>query len=64
MNKESTPARRKLAVYTITERDGKTRWLRIGDGYKNRDDSITVYLDALPANNKLHIRNHVAEDLG
>jgi hypothetical protein len=51
-------ARKRKAVYTIIEREGNNRsyWLRLGTAYINRDDSLTVYLNALPVNNKLHIR--------
>lgn len=52
------PSRKRKAVYTILEREGNNRsyWLRLGTAYINRDDSLTVYLNALPVNNKLHIR--------
>ena len=47
------------AVYTIIERENADRdfWLRIGTAFVNRDDSLTVFLDASPANNRLHIRD-------
>ncbi len=52
------PERRRKAVYTIIEREGnKSYWLRLGTAFTNRDDSLTVYLNALPSNSKLHIRN-------
>ena len=43
-------------ICPIETRPGKTRWLRIGRAYKNRDGSTNVYLDALPSNSKLQIR--------
>jgi len=54
----------KLVAYTINEKAAtrpgeKTRsfWMKIGTAFRNRDESITVYLDALPVNGaKLQIR--------
>ena len=52
------PVRSLKAVYTIIQMEGveKSRWVRIGTAYVNRDQSLSVYLDALPVNHKLHIR--------
>ena len=49
----------KKAVYSIIEREGqeKAYWLRLGTAFVNRDGSLTVYLNALPTNAKLHIRD-------
>jgi hypothetical protein len=36
-------------VCPITRRDGGgTYWMRIGSGFTNKDDSINVYIDAIP----------------
>lgn len=58
-NSEPRPARALKAVYTIIDIEGveKSRWLRVGTAYINRDQSLSVYLDALPVNHKLHIRD-------
>ena len=47
-----------LNVFTIVERQGldKPFWVKIGAAFPNRDGSVNVYLDALPANGRLHIR--------
>jgi hypothetical protein len=43
--------------------------MRIGTGYTNRDDSLNLYLDAIPPTNaksnryELHIREYTEEDL-
>ncbi len=34
----------------------KTRWLRAGVAFRNRDESLTVLLDALPVSGKLQLR--------
>jgi hypothetical protein len=45
------------AVYTVTEgKDGKSFWCRIGVAFENRDGSINIFLDALPVNGKLQVR--------
>jgi hypothetical protein len=43
-------------VYTITERNGKNYWVRIGAAFVNRDGSETLLLDALPVNGRMQIR--------
>lgn len=52
-------SKKRKAVYTIIEREGSSKdyWLRLGTAYVNRDDSLTVYLNAYPVNGKLHIRD-------
>jgi hypothetical protein len=47
------------AIFTIVESDKleKPLFRRIGTGFVNRDGSLNVFLDALPVNGKLHIRD-------
>ena len=54
------------AVYTIIERDdgGKSRWVRIGIAFINKDLSLNVVLDAVPVNGKLHIRDFADREVG
>ena len=47
----------------ITKQDGTTYWLRCGSGHLNRDSSINVYLDAMPREFKLTLRELDDEDL-
>lgn len=56
----SAPGGRKLyAVFTIVETEGdKALWRRVGSGFVNRDGSYNLYLDALPVNGRLHMREH------
>ena len=44
--------------------DGSTYWVRLGTGFRNRDDSINIHLDALPvgAEPKLQLRELDDED--
>jgi hypothetical protein len=51
-------------VYTIVQRprDGRKFWLRIGAAFVNADGSWNVYLDALPTNGQLQIRDAKALD--
>ena len=49
----------KLAVFVIIEPahdPAQKIWRRIGNAFKNRDGSISVYLDALPINGRLLLR--------
>ncbi|MFA4973007.1 MAG: hypothetical protein WC683_10355 [bacterium] len=47
----------RLNVYALVEREEKkTIWLRVGTAFVNKDDSINVYLDAVPLGGKLQIR--------
>ncbi|HPW46038.1 MAG TPA: hypothetical protein PKU96_06705 [bacterium] len=44
-------------VFTIIEgKEGKSRWVKIGSAYGNKDGSINVILDALPCDGKVQIR--------
>ncbi len=45
-------------VYTIVERDGgeKSLWVRVGIAFVNKDESLTISLNALPVNGRLHVR--------
>lgn len=53
-----TNVKEKKSVYSITERDGRTWWTRVGVGFVNRDGSITLKLDALPTSGNLQVREY------
>jgi hypothetical protein len=59
MNETNTTERSWKAVYTIVERQNseKKHWVRIGNAFVNRDQSINVRLDAVPVNGQIHIRD-------
>ena len=45
-------------VFVISdEKEGRSRWVKVGAAFVNRDGSINAYLDALPLDGKLHIRD-------
>jgi hypothetical protein len=55
-------SRRKKVLCPI-EKNGKTLyWLRLGTAFINKDNSINVYLDAMPMNSKLHLRDWDEKD--
>ena len=55
---ENATKSKRRAVYTIIENgEGKSFWRLVGSAFVNRDDSLTVLLDALPVNGRLHIRD-------
>ena len=55
-------------VFTIEERKGKEGkeakniWTRVGSAFDNKDGSLNVYLNALPVNGKLQIRDKKEKD--
>jgi hypothetical protein len=51
-------------VCPIEKKDGTgTVWKGAGIGYRNKDASINLYLDFLPINGKLQIREFTEEEL-
>ena len=59
----SESEKKPLVIYTIVERerDGRKFWVRIGAAFRNRDGSLSAYLDAVPTNGTLHIREARAQ---
>lgn len=57
MSKENNNTKQ-MIVYAPIEREKskKTFWLRVGTAFWNKDESINVYLDALPLGGKLQLR--------
>ncbi len=53
-------------VFTIIEKEewSKGVWRKVGTAFENRDGSLTVFLDALPVNGKLHVRDRKAKAPG
>lgn len=47
----------------VTKPDGGVYWMRLGSAYDNKDGSQNMYLDALPVNGKLHVRELDDDDL-
>lgn len=59
---------KKLQVFSIKETTGekpneekRTLWVKAGTAWVNRDGSLNVYLDVLPLDGKLHVREFVEE---
>ncbi len=55
---------KRLQVFSIKERkeggDGKNDiWIKAGIAFVNRDGSMNVYLDVLPLDGKLHVREQL-----
>lgn len=48
---------KKKVLCPIEGRDGKTHWRTLGVGWINKDNSINLYLDGLPHNGRLQIRD-------
>ena len=44
-------------VYTIIKNGEKAFWQKVGRAHINKDGSLNVYLNALPLNGELNIRD-------
>lgn len=58
----------RFTVFSIRESktgEGKVSsvWVRAGSAWLNRDGSMNVYLDVLPLDGKLHIRETVEKEM-
>lgn len=49
-------------AYSISERNGRSFWTRIGRAFVNRDGSINVRLEALPTNGQIQLRDPEPRD--
>lgn len=47
---------KRLAVFSIREGKGGSIWVRAGSAFVNKDGSLNVWLDVLPLDGKLHVR--------
>ncbi len=54
-------SKKRKVICPVEGKDKKTHWLRMGFASVNQDNSINVYLDALPLNGKLQIREWDAD---
>ena len=54
--------RKPWAAYNIIERGEKHFWNRVGTAFKNRDGSFNIFLDALPRDGKVQIREIKDDD--
>lgn len=60
------PSNKKMfkVISPITNNKGETvYWMRIGNAFTNKDDSLNIYLDALPKSFQLQLRELDEEDL-
>ena len=55
---EKSNGKKQRVVYQIIEKPGREKavWMRLGVAYVNHDQSINIYLDAIPYERKLQIR--------
>ncbi len=59
-------AKRMMKVLCPIEKEGgekKTYWIRVGTAFWNRDQSINLYLDVLPRNGRLQVRELDEDEL-
>lgn len=55
--------RSKKVMAPIEGKNGKTFWLRVGNAWINRDESIQVWLHAFPTGGVIQIRDLDENDL-
>ncbi|MBX7114050.1 MAG: hypothetical protein K1X64_06895 [Myxococcaceae bacterium] len=50
--------RKRFNVFSITQKNNANGavWARAGTAYTNRDGSLNIYLDVLPLEGQLHLR--------
>jgi hypothetical protein len=66
MNGTNAPGNKPRMFKVITpieKKGGGTFWMRVGTGFPNKDQSINLYLDAMPFNHTLQLREMDEEDL-
>jgi hypothetical protein len=62
--RKETVMSKMFKVISAVERDGKTKfWMRVGSAFVNRDNSINVYLDAVPKSMQFQLREPDERDL-
>ena len=62
----SAGASKKMKVLCPVEKPGDKKaryWIRCGTAFVNRDQSINLYIDVLPINGRLHIRELDEDEL-
>jgi hypothetical protein len=47
---------KRYAVFSVNKKKEGSVWIRAGSAWVNRDGSMNVYLDVLPLDGTLHIR--------
>lgn len=51
-----TPERKDMSG-NVVRKEGEARWREVGAAWVNADNSISIYLDAMPVTGKLQIRD-------
>jgi hypothetical protein len=54
--------RKPWGAFNIVQKGDKSFWNRIGSAFRNHDGSYNVYLDALPRDGKVQIREIKDDD--
>ena len=62
MENPGTGVKKPWGAFNIVEKGEKSFWNRIGTAFLNRDGSYNIYLDALPRDGKVQIREIKDED--
>ena len=50
-----------FAIYESKDGRERSRWVRVGVAFDNKDGSLNLLLDAIPLCGRLHVRSRVTE---
>ena len=50
-----------FAIYESRQPGERSRWVRIGVAFDNKDGSLNLLLDAVPLSGRLHVRARVTD---
>ena len=62
MEQQTTGRRKPWGAFNIVNKGEKSYWNRIGTAFHNQDGSMNIYLDALPRDGKVQIREQTERD--
>ncbi len=51
-------------AYSISERNGKSYFNKVGIGFVNKDGSWNLKLESFPINGEIHVRDYVPREDG
>jgi hypothetical protein len=63
MEMQTTGRRKPWGAFNIVTKGDKSYWNRIGTAYLNQDGSYNIYLECLPRDGKVQIREQTDRDV-
>jgi len=59
---QSAGAKKPWGAFNVVQKGEKSYWNRIGSAFRNKDGSWNIYMDALPKDGKVQIREIKDDD--